>query len=319
MSEYVGPEKVHSVRHGQLRDDRTPARRPRGALRIALGRAARTPRGLVGLSLATSVFFVAFVGPALGMDPLAFIGPAFTQGGESGLLGTDVLGRSVTARVFSGGRDILLLALVATLISVCVGAALGVVAAYSEGWLDLFLMRTVDVFLVIPQLVFALLLISISNTSQALVIIAVAVTQAPQVARVIYGSAQSVCERDFVKAVALWGVPRRRVIMGQVLPNLVTPLAVEAGLRLSFSIIIISGLNFLGFGVTPPDPNWGVMINENRIGLGVNPWGVLVPAALLGTLAVGINLFTDATARVSFGDTGASELEVSSILHGEQT
>jgi peptide/nickel transport system permease protein len=207
---------------------------------------------------------------------------------------------------------------VATALALLVGSIVGVVAAYKEGWTDMLLMRSADVLLVIPQLVLALLLVSVSGTSAALIIVAVAISQAPQVARVVYSSAQSVCERDFVKAVALWGVPSRRVIFGQVLPNLVTPLSVEAGLRLSFSIIMISGLNFLGFGVTPPDPSWGVMINENRIGLGINPWGVVAPAILLGILAVGTNLFADAIARANLGTDHSEVFEITAELPQEQ-
>jgi len=210
------------------------------------------------------------------------------------------------------------MALIATVIAVAVGAFLGVFAAYVEGWVDQAIMRSIDVLLVIPQLVLALLLVSVSSTSRVLVVAAVAVSQAPQIARVIHGSAQGVCERDFVKAVAMWGVPRRRVIFGQVVPNLVTPLSVEVGLRLSFSIVLISGLNFLGFGVVPPDPNWGTMVNENRIGLEVSPWGVVVPAILLGVLAVGINMFSDAIARANLGNSGAEMLEITTALAGEK-
>ena len=91
------------------------------------------------------------------------------------------------------------------------------------------------------------------------------------------------------------------------MPSLSTPLAVECGLRLSFSIILISGLNFLGFGTQPPNPSWGVMVNENRLGLATNFWGVLAPAILLAVLAVGTNVFADALARVAFGDGNAEE------------
>ena len=134
------------------------------------------------------------------------------------------------------------------------------------------------------------------------IVLAVAVAQAPQVARVMRAAAQDVCERDFVKVVAVWGVPPRTVIRRHVLPSLLTALMVEFGLRLSFSIVLIAGLNYLGLGTQPPFPNWGVMISENQVGLASNPWGVLAPAMLLGVLAVGTNMFTDAIARVNVGD-----------------
>jgi len=98
----------------------------------------------------------------------------------------------------------------------------------------------------------------------------------------------------------------RTVIRRHVMPSLTTPLAVETGLRLSFSIILISGINFLGFGTKPPNPSWGVMVNENRLGLATNYWGVLAPAIMLAILAVGTNVFADALARIAFGG-GESE------------
>jgi len=297
----------------------SPKRRT-GGVRRALRNAARTSRGRVGLGLTLVVVLIAGLGPFVpGLDPNEFVGAPFAKPGTgAGPLGADVLGRSVLARTLDGGWQLLGVAVVATALALLVGSIVGVVAAYKEGWTDMLLMRSADVLLVIPQLVLALLLVSVSGTSAALIIVAVAISQAPQVARVVYSSAQSVCERDFVKAVALWGVPSRRVIFGQVLPNLVTPLSVEAGLRLSFSIIMISGLNFLGFGVTPPDPSWGVMINENRIGLSINPWGVVAPAILLGILAVGTNLFADAIARANLGTDHSEVFEITAELPQEQ-
>jgi peptide/nickel transport system permease protein len=297
-----------------------PTKRQRGGLGRAIRNASRTTRGRIGVALTFVVALVAFIGPFLPtLDPNAFLAPPFSKPGTgAGPLGADVLGRSVLSRLLHGGWQLLAAALIATALALVVGAIVGVVAAYKEGWTDLLLMRSADVLLVIPQLVLALLLVSISGTSTALLVLAVAVSQAPQVARVVHASAQNVCEKDFVKAVALWGVPSRRVIAGQVLPNLVTPLSVEAGLRLSFSIILISGLNFLGFGVTPPDASWGVMINENRIGLGINPWGVVAPAIVLGVLAVGTNMFADAIARANLGDDHSEVFELTASLPQEQ-
>ena len=114
-------------------------------------------------------------------------------------------------------------------------------------------------------------------------------------------TALDVSERDFVRAMEIIGVSRTRVMRGEIMPNLITPLMVEAGLRLTYSIIIIAGLSFIGFGIQPPAANWGLMINENRIGLTQNSWAVVVPAALIALLTVGVNTFTDAVARVALG------------------
>jgi peptide/nickel transport system permease protein len=162
-------------------------------------------------------------------------------------------------------------------------------------------MRIVDVFLAFPQLVFALLLVSVLGPKIWLIIIAVGISHAPQVARVIRSVALDVCERDYVKAVELMDAPGRRVMAGEILPNLMSVVMVEVGLRFTYSILIIAGLSFLGFGIQPPAANWGLMINENRIGLVVNPWAVIVPAGLIAILTIGLNTFTDAIARASLG------------------
>jgi peptide/nickel transport system permease protein len=291
--------------------------RRRGAVARVLRAALRTRRGQIGGLLAVFVFAVAFLGPLVPSgNPLGYAAAPFSKPGavHAGLLGTDVLGRDVLARLLHGGRTLMLLALAATALAVTLGALLGVTSAYRRGWVESFTMRGVDVVLAIPQLVFALVLMSVIGPRWWLLIIAVGVSQAPQTARVLHAAAQNVCERDFVQAVAVWGEPPRTVLRRHVLPNLTTPLMVEAGLRLSFSIILIAGLSFLGFGPQPPSPDWGVMINENRLGLGTNPWGVLAPAVLLALLAVGTNTFADAIARANLGDAGGEEVVIGSAL-----
>jgi peptide/nickel transport system permease protein len=118
---------------------------------------------------------------------------------------------------------------------------------------------------------------------------------------VLRSATLDISEQDYVKAVELQGVRPARVMMREIMPNLISPLMVEIGLRLTYSIIIMAGLAFLGFGQPPPTPNWGTMINENRIGLSLNPWAVIVPALLIALLTIGTNTFTDAVARVAIG------------------
>jgi peptide/nickel transport system permease protein len=283
--------------------------RQRGAVSRILKSALATRRGKVGLTLTLIVVGFAFIGPLLpSRSPVEFSGPPYAvPGNGAGVLGTDALGRDVLARLFDGGWQLLLLAAISTAAAVLIGAVAGVMAAYRGRFTEVAVMRSVDVMLAIPQLVFVLLIVSVIGAKTWLVVVAVTLCQAPQVARVMYAAAQDICERDFVKAVALWGVPPRTVIRRHVMPSLTTPLAVELGLRLSFSIILIAGINFLGFGTQPPNPSWGVMVNENRLGLATNYWGVLAPAILLAILAVGTNVLADALARVAFGDGGTEE------------
>lgn len=264
-------------------------------------RALRTRRGKIGLFLTLLVVGVAFIGPLIpGGSATALKSFPFAPPGHgNGLLGTDNLGRDVLARVLHGGWRLMFLAAAATLLAVVLGAIAGVVAAYRGGWIDGVIMRSVDVLLGIPQLVFVLMLLSVVGPKVWLVILGVGLSQAPQVARVLRAAAQDVSERDYVKAVAAWGVPPRTVIRRHVVPSLITPLMVEFSLRLSFAIILVAGLSFLGLGTQPPNPDWGVMINENRLGLTSNIWAVLAPAILLAVLAVGVNTFSDAIARAN--------------------
>lgn len=270
--------------------------------------ALRTRRGQIGLLLTLIVVAIAFLGPLFAGNSTALHGGPFeAPGGAAGPLGGDSLGRSVLDRVLDGGWRILLISAAATVLAIVLGAISGVVAAYRGGIADTLIMRTVDVLLGIPSLVFVLMLVSVIGSHPWLVILGVGLTQAPQVARVLRAAAQDVSERDYVKAVAAWGVPPRTVIRRHVIPSLLTPLMVECALRLSFSIILVASLSFLGLGTQPPTADWGVMINENRVGLSQNVWGVLAPAILLATLAVGTNMFSDAIARANLSGGAAGD------------
>lgn len=282
-----------------------PAGRPAGRRREALAvlrRAIRTPRGAVGLAIAGLVILIAAFGPLLAPHgSTAFVTVPFSPPSAQVPLGGDNLGRDVLSRVLDGGWALLLMAAVATLLGLVIGAACGVAAAYFGGWWDNLIMRAVDVVLAFPQLVFALLLVSVLGPRIWLIVLAVGISHAPQVARVTRAGALDVCERDFVKATQILGIPARRIIRREVLPNLTSVLMVELGLRLTYSILVIAGLSFLGFGLQPPSPSWGLMINENRTAMVVNPWGVVAPALLIALLTIGMNTFTDAIARASLG------------------
>ena len=206
------------------------------------------------------------------------------------------------SRVLNGGWLLLLMAGAATVLGVGVGAAAGISAATCAGSPDGLIMRTVDVILSFPQLVFALLLLSLIGPK----------TLADRAGGRPFprtagrpgdprAATLDVSERDYVKAVELPGMRPGRIMAKEILPNLISPLMVEIGLRLTYSIIIIAGLAFLGFGQAPPAASWGMMINENRIGLSLNPWARDRPALLIALLTIGTNTFTDAVARVAIG------------------
>jgi peptide/nickel transport system permease protein len=262
----------------------------------------RTPRGATGLGLAGLVVAVAVIGPLVTpQSPEALLTFPFAKPSGRFLLGADFLGRDVLSRVLDGGWLLLLMAVSATVLGIAAGAAAGISAAYLRGRRDGLIMRTVDVILAFPQLVFALLLLSILGPKLWLIVLAVGLTHAPAVARVLRAATLDVCERDFVKVAELQGMRPAAVMTKEILPSLSTPLMVEAGLRLTYSIIIMAGLAFLGFGQPPPSPSWGTMINENRAGLALNPWAVIIPALLIALLTVGTNLLTDAVGRAALG------------------
>jgi peptide/nickel transport system permease protein len=267
-----------------------------------LQRAAVNRRGTVGLSLAGFVVLVAVVGAIWTPDsPTAFLYEPLQKPSVQALLGGDYLGRDVLSRVLAGGWVLLVMAVAATVIGVSLGAFQGIEAAYLGGRTDTMIMRGMDVFLAFPAIVLALLIVGTVGPKLWLIVLAVGLGHVPQVARVMRAAALDIAERDYVKAVELQGVKPTRIITGEILPNLVSPLMVELGLRLTYSIVVIAGLSFLGFGQQPPAPSWGNMISENRIGLQTNPWAVVVPAALIALLAIGTNLFADAVARAAIG------------------
>lgn len=216
-------------------------------------------------------------------------------------LGTDNLGRDVLSRFLAGGLSVLALSGLSTAIGVALGVTVGLLAAYSRGRLDDVLMRGMDVLLSLPQIVFALVLAATVGPKLWLLVVAVALTTMPRVARVTRGAAAEVVERDFVCAAEAIGVARRRILAGEVLPNITSPLIVETSLRLTFNIAVVAGLSFLGFGLQPPAADWGLMINENRNGLTLQPWPVLLPVFAIALLTIGTSLVGDGISRAAVG------------------
>jgi peptide/nickel transport system permease protein len=155
------------------------------------------------------------------------------------------------------------------------------------------------VILAFPQIVFVLLAVSAIGPKLWLIVLTVGLTHAPRVARVMRGAGQEVVERDFIKAAEVVGEPRWRIVFGELLPNVTSPLLVEIGLRLTYSIGLVAALSFLGFGLQPPTADWGLMINENRLSITVQAWSVLLPVLAIGLLTVGTNLVTDGIARAA--------------------
>jgi peptide/nickel transport system permease protein len=275
-----------------------PTARRTTLLRSAL----RVRRTQLGLLLAGLVVAIALIGPlAAAHSPTDFVAAPFNGPVAGAPFGTDNIGRDVLSRFLYGGRTLLGLSAAATLLGVGLGTVAGILAGYRRGALDEMLMRTGDVVLAFPQVVMALLFLSVVGPKLWLLVLAVGGSHIPRVARVIRGATLSVVERDFVKAAEAIGTPRRKIMVGEILPNVTGALAVELGLRLTYSIGVVAALSFLGLGLQPPTADWGLMINENRIGLTVQPWAVVLPVLAIAVLTVGTNLVTDGLARASAG------------------
>jgi peptide/nickel transport system ATP-binding protein len=278
------------------------------ALVRVLRDALRIGRTRLGLALVLAIVLIAVFGPVVApYPPDEFVGLPNSPPSGDLIFGTDDLGRDVLSRFLNGGLTILWLSLASAFLGVVLGVILGLVAAYARGWPDEVLMRLNDVGLAFPQILFALLLISAIGPELWLIVVAVGLSHAPRVARVIRAAALEVVERDFVKASEAVGEKRWRILIGDLLPNVSSTLMVEIGLRITYSVWYVAALSFLGFGLEPPAADWGLMINENRVSISVQPWAVLLPAAAIAVLTVGVNLVTDGIARAAIGIDGRQQ------------
>lgn len=288
-----------------LTADAVPATRPAMRQRqwtVLIRGTLRQWRARIGLGIFVLMVLIALLGPLIAPhSPDAFVTAPNAPAGNGVLFGSDSLGRDVWSRFLNGGGSVLGMSLGSTLIGVGLGLVVGLTAAYLGGVIDEILMRISDVFMAFPQIVLALLLVTAFGPSVPLIILIVGISTAPRVARVIRGAALQIVERDFVKAAEAVGEPRTRIIFGELLPNVTSPLLVEVGLRLTYSIGLIAALNFIGDGIQPPAADWGVMINENRLAVSVQPWGVLLPILAIALLTIGTNLLTDGFARAAIG------------------
>ena len=261
-------------------------------------RATTQKRFVFGFTVTLLVVVFAVVAPFVapyGEQQTA--GPPYSKGG---LFGTDYLGQDVLSRLMHGGQGVLLISVLATLLGMVLGVLIGVVAAYSGGWWDEVLMRLNDVLLAFPQILLALVVLTaLQNPAAWVIIVLVGVSHAPRVARVSRGVALGIVSRDFVVAAEALGEKRSRVIVAEVLPNMIGPLLAEAGLRLTYSIGVVAALGFLGFAADPGAANWGQMMNENRLGLATQPWSVLAPVLMIAIFTIATNLMADGLAQLS--------------------
>jgi peptide/nickel transport system permease protein len=266
------------------------------------------PGGRVGLSILLIVLAIAFVGPFVAPHspndtltlPGALPSAAFP-------LGADFLGRDVLSRLLCGGVTVILMACAATILAYIVGVTVGVTAGDAGGWLDMILMRAVDIVLAFPPLMVLLLLVGGLDKHPWVLILGVVIVQVPGIARVTRAAALSASRSEFVEAARIRGDAASTILLRDVLANISSTVLADFGVRFSVSIVLIASMNYLGLGLTPPTADWGLMISENQNLLTLNPYSVVAPAAMLATITIGVNLVADAYMHsVHAGSSGRS-------------
>jgi len=275
-----------------------PARARRGLL--------RDPLALTGLVLVVFTLLVAFVGPFVAPYAIdAAAGAPFAPPGSSTPLGTDFLGQDVLSRLLHGGASVVWTSLTAALIGVLFGAVVGMIAGFRRGVIDEVLMRISDVVLSLPTIVFVLLFVSGLGRSLWLLTLLIGISHIPQVARVVRGATVEVASREFIEQAQAIGAGWPRIIVKQIAPNIMSTITVEFGIRVVWSIVAMASLSMIGQGIAPPAADWGLMVNENRTGLTIQPIAVLAPVVLIAIYALGTNLLAEAFSRRVASKEGA--------------
>lgn len=207
--------------------------------------------------------------------------------------GTDNLARDVFSRVLLGAGDVFALAGIGTVLAVGIGTSLGLLSGYRGGWFDELLMRLFDSLLALPALLLALLLLGTLGPSRQSVLLVIVVVYIPIVARVVRSVVLNVKNRAYIEAARVRGESDAYILFREILPSVLPALAVEAALRFSYAIFLASSLGFLGVGVQPPSPDWGLMVKEARDSLSQTPWALYFPAAAISFLVISVNLMAD--------------------------
>jgi peptide/nickel transport system permease protein len=255
---------------------------------------------LFGAIVLIAYVLLAIVGPSLApYSPLAFhYSDTLQPPSGKYLMGTDQYGRDIFSRVLAGARSIIVIGFGATALGVAVGSLIGLTAGYHGGRIDEAIMRAADGLMSFPSLLLALLVLTTLGPSVGNIILAVAITFVPRVARIIRSVALDLRSQQFVQAAQARGERTPYIILRELLPNTVSAILVESSIRIGYAILIGASLGFLGLGVQPPTPDWGLMIFEGRSMIQAAPWLVIGPAAAISLLVIAANLFADGLSRL---------------------
>jgi len=270
---------------------RARGRRAHGLLVLVRGVTA-TWTGTVAVALVLLVLAAVALAPVLApYDPAAQDIEARLQGPSvAHLLGTDALGRDLLSRATFGARIALAVAIPAGVIALIIGLVLGVLAGYLGGRIDRLLLVVMDSMQAFPAVILALALLSLLGASQRNLTLVIAVTFAPAYARMARASVFVVREQSYIEAEQALGAGRLRILVRHVVPNIIAPLFILVAINIPVAVTIAAGLSFLGLGVPPPAPDWGVMLNEGFDRVRESPWPLAVPALALVIATLGFTL-----------------------------
>ncbi len=247
-----------------------------------------------GLLVIFLYIFVALFAPWIApYGESEIVGRKFQSWNEQFLLGTDHLGRDMLTRILYGARNTVGIALLTTILAFILGGVLGILAAVLGGWYDQLMSRIVDVFMAIPSLIFAMLLLSIFGTSIINLIVIMSLIDATRIFRIARAVSLNVVVMDFIEGARLRGEKLPWVTIQEILPNISAPLAAEFGLRFCFVFLTISALSFLGLGIQPPIADWGSMVRQTAILITFDDYTPLIPAAAIALLTVAVNFVID--------------------------
>ncbi|MGD9018104.1 MAG: ABC transporter permease [Desulfobacterales bacterium] len=282
---------------------------PRASIwRLVLGRLVRNPGAMAGTIVFSFFLLMAFIGPWV--VPYEYqaqdISNRLKPPGADHFFGTDQYGRDIFSRILVGSRGIFLLAGSGTLLAGMVGIALGLLSGYVGGIWDEILMRILDIFLAFPPLLLALVILASVGPALINLVMVVAILYVPVLARVTRSMVLDIKTKEFVAAAITRGEGRTYILFHEILPNAYAPLLVELSMRFAYGIFLVASLGFLGLGVQPPSPDWGLQINEARSFFSRAPWMLLFPAAAISLLVVATNLMTDGLRSILHPDSGAN-------------
>ena len=269
------------------------------ALLTVLSAMTSRTSGLVGLILVAFHIVLAIVAPLIApydfkelSAQIILNAPSFEH-----WFGTDNLGRDILTRTMLGGRQAILVTTISTIIAIIWGGLLGVLFGLVGGRLDELLMRLVDAFLCLPWILVLLLIVVMVGSGPVVLILTLGFFYGIPVIRMARAATHDVVALDFVTAARTRGEARSTIVRRELLPNVLDVLLVEGAMRWSWMLLAFSSLSFLGFGITPPTPDWGLMISDARSFMSFAPWTALPPVVALSSLIIGINLSGDALAK----------------------